>query len=121
MIHLSKLPKTWLIDVDGTLVKHNGYLEGKDELLDGVIDFFEKIPQQDKVILLTARKEECKKDLEDFLAEYNVKYDFIIFNLPSGERILINDDKPSGLKCAYAVCKQRDQKLDFQFQIDKDL
>ena len=51
MIHLSKLPKTWLIDVDGTLVKHNGYLEGKDELLDGVIDFFEKIPQQDKVIL----------------------------------------------------------------------
>ena len=121
MINLSNLPKTWLIDIDGTIVKHNGYLEGKDELLDGVKGFFKKIQPEDTVILLTARKEKYKKDLEDFFAENNIKYDFIIFDLPPGERILINDDKPSGLKCAYAVCKQRDQKLDFKFQIDEDL
>ena len=33
---LSTLPKTWLFDIDGTLVKHNGYKEGGDVLLPGV-------------------------------------------------------------------------------------
>ena len=41
---LSTLPKTWIIDVDGTLVKHNGYLiDGEDTILDGVKEFFDKI------------------------------------------------------------------------------
>ena len=31
---LSTLPKTWILDLDGTVVKHNGYkLDGKDTLL----------------------------------------------------------------------------------------
>lgn len=38
---LSPLPKTWIFDVDGTIVKHNGYLTEKgDELLPGVRVFF---------------------------------------------------------------------------------
>ena len=41
---LSSLPKTWLIDIDGTIVKHNGHLNGEDELLSGVLEFFVKIP-----------------------------------------------------------------------------
>ena len=34
-LSLSKLPHTWILDLDGTIVKHNGYkLDGKDSLLE---------------------------------------------------------------------------------------
>ena len=33
-IEMSILPKTWILDLDGTIVKHNGYIEdGFDTLL----------------------------------------------------------------------------------------
>ena len=41
-MELSPLNHTWLIDVDGTIVKHNGYIiDGQDTLLDGVKEFFD--------------------------------------------------------------------------------
>ena len=70
MMEFSPLAKTWVLDVDGTLVKHNGYkIDGYDTLLDGVKDFFAKLPAEDKVVLLTARKEEFLPALKEFLAE----------------------------------------------------
>ena len=35
-MNLSGLPKTWLIDLDGTILAHNAHLEGADRLLPGV-------------------------------------------------------------------------------------
>src|SRR5574344_2050479 len=108
MLELSSLPKTWILDIDGTLVKHNGYkIDGYDTLLDGVKEFFEKISAEDKVVLLTARKGEYLKDLKIFLKKNNISYDYLICDMPMGERILVNDNKPSGLNCAYAVNKNR--------------
>ena len=49
MLTLSPLPKTWLFDVDGTIVKHNGHLHGGDELLEGVKEFFAQISTEDEV------------------------------------------------------------------------
>ena len=50
---LSSLPHTWILDVDGTIVKHNGYkIDGYDTLLAGVKEFFASLPSQDRVILL---------------------------------------------------------------------
>lgn len=122
MMEFSPLPKTWVLDVDGTLVKHNGYkIDGYDTLLDGVKEFFEQIHPDDKVILLTARKQEYLDNLKNFLLENKLRYDYIITDIPLGERILVNDNKPSGLKCAYAVCKERDSKLDIDFKINQDL
>ena len=44
---LSALPHTWILDLDGTLVEHNGYkIYGKDRLLKGVWDFYRSIPEQ---------------------------------------------------------------------------
>ena len=44
MLELSTLPKTWIFDIDGTIVKHNGYkFDGFDTLLDGVKDFFKEL------------------------------------------------------------------------------
>lgn len=121
-MELSTLAKTWILDVDGTLVKHNGYLiDGYDTLLDGVREFFEKIQPEDKIILLTARKEEYLEDLKNFLKENNLRYDYLLTDMPMGERILINDDKPSGLKCAYAVCKKRDEKLEIEVNYNTNI
>ena len=40
---ISSLKKTWLFDIDGTIVKHNGYkLDGEDTLLPGVAVIFLK-------------------------------------------------------------------------------
>ena len=37
---LKDLPKGWILDLDGTLVVHNGYKTGEDTILPGVKDFF---------------------------------------------------------------------------------
>lgn len=117
----SKLNKTWLLDLDGTVVIHNGYLHEGEKLLDGVKDFFEKIDQNDKVIFLTSRKSEYKEITENFLKENGIRYDFIIYDLPHGERILINDDKPSGLPVSFAINKKRDEELIINYSIDESL
>ena len=43
-----------------------------------------------------------------FLEENAVRYDMILFNMPMGERIVVNDRKPSGLETAVAVNLDRD-------------
>ncbi len=115
---LSSLAKTWLIDVDGTIVKHNGHLKGQDELLEGVKEFFAKISKEDKIILLTARHKKYRRRLVSFLASQGLRYDQIIFDMPHGERILSNDKKNSGLETAYAINKDRDAELRVSFKID---
>lgn len=122
MLEFSPLAKTWVLDVDGTLVKHNGYkIDGYDTLLDGVSEFFETLSPEDKVVLLTARKEEHLQDLKDFLAKNNICYDYLLTDMPMGERILVNDRKPSGLDMAFAINKNRDAAFDIAYKINEDL
>ena len=106
---LSTLAKTWIFDLDGTLVKHNGYrTEGRDSLLAGVKEYLDKIPQDDRIIILTSRKKEYKEETLRFLKENEIRYDEILFDMPMGERILVNDRKPSGLDMAIALNLDRD-------------
>ena len=109
--NFSNLSKTWLFDLDGTLVKHNGYKYGGDELLPGVSEFFESISKDDVVVILTARSSEYAEETEKFLIDNKIYFDYIIYDLPVGERILMNDEKPSGLKTAYAYNLVRDSGL----------
>ncbi|WP_294158093.1 hypothetical protein [uncultured Selenomonas sp.] len=118
---LSTLPKTWLLDIDGTLVKHNGYKEGGDVLLPGVEEFFSQLSPEDVVVLLTARPESNREETERFLQESGIRYDTILFGLPTGERILVNDDKPSGLSMGCVVRKRRDAPLRVDVKIDPSL
>lgn len=121
-LELSTLAKTWILDIDGTLVKHNGYkIDGHDTLLDGVKEFFEKISPHDKVVLLTARKEEYLPALKEFLKANNIRYDYLLTDMPMGERILVNDRKPSGLDMAFAINKNRDENLDIVYKINEEL
>lgn len=119
---LSPLPKTWIFDVDGTIVKHNGHLSSEgDQLLPGVLELFRSIPSTDIIVLMTARRTEHQNSLKDFLNKNNIRFDYLLCDLPQGERILINDLKPSGLKTAFAINKYRDKLMDLTFEIDKSL
>lgn len=109
---LSTLPKTWIFDLDGTIVKHNGYkIDGYDTLLDGVKDYIDALPKADFILFLTSRTDEYHDMTMDFLKEHDVRYDKIIFNMPMGERIVINDRKPSGINMAVAINIQRDNPV----------
>lgn len=105
---MSSLPKTWIFDLDGTLVVHNGYKTGKDRWLPGAAEYLRMIPEEDFILILTGRDEQLREETERFLKESCVRYNEILFGLPLGERILFNDDKPSGLPMAYAVNLSRD-------------
>lgn len=106
---LSTLPKTWIFDLDGTLVKHNGYkLDGEDTLLPGVKEYLASIPMEDKIIIFTSRTAEYKEETLQFLKKNHMRYDNILFDIPLGERIVINDRKPSGIDMAVALNVDRD-------------
>lgn len=107
---LSTLPKTWIFDLDGTLLKHNGYkADGTDTLLAGAKDYLDGIPEEDKIVILTSRTERYRQMTLDFLERHKIRYDEILFQMPMGERIIINDRKPSGLDMAIAMNMDRDK------------
>lgn len=109
-------PKTIICDIDGTLIKHHGNLSQQllkePELLPGTL---EKLNEWDRkgyqIILLTGRKESMRKITEEYLSKMGIFYDKLIMGVTSGERVLINDNKPSGQKTAFAVCIERNEGL----------
>ena len=118
-IKLSKnLSHTWFIDLDGSIVKHNGYIVDKeDSLLDGVSVFFRNIPTKDIIIITTSRKKKFKKKTIEFLKQNKIRFNEIMFDLPYGERILINDIKPNQkLKTSISINLKRNYGL-LKYQI----
>ena len=106
---LSTLPKSWIFDLDGTIVKHNGYkTDGKDSLLPGAKEYLDELPAEDRIIIFTSRTREFKEITLAFLQEQGVRYDDILFDMPMGERVVVNDIKPSGLETAIALNIERD-------------
>lgn len=121
-LEMSPLPKTWILDLDGTIVKHNGYkIDGEDSLLPGVEELLSQIRPEDYVIYITSRELEHKNDTESFLRKHRIRFDQIIYEAPYGERILINDNKPSGLKMAYAINTERDKASDLRIRINESI
>ena len=119
---LSPLNHTWLIDLDGTVLKHNGYkLYGEDRFLPGMRRFLRELPDGDMIIFLTSRSSEHSQSTERFLNLNKIRYDAIIYDVPFGERILINDQKPSGLNTAIAVNVQRDVGKPLSYHVNEML
>ncbi len=108
-LKLSTLSKTWIFDLDGTIVKHNGYkIDGYDTLLEGVKEYMDSIPMDDYIIFFTSRTDDVKKETIRFLHDKEIRYNEILFNMPMGERIVVNDRKPSGIDMAVAINIDRD-------------
>lgn len=119
---LSTLGHTWILDLDGTIVKHNGYkIDGGDSFLPGAEEFLKSIPDKDTIVFITSRNDEYREMTEEWLRKHEVRYNHIIFNAPYGERILINDDKPSGLKMGYAINICRNDMLNISLQENEEL
>ena len=121
-LNISNLRHTWFIDLDGTIFVHNKYKDLKKDVLcnSNVIKFFEKIPDKDYIIFTTSRSESfsklCEESIKRILClrqEYKIIYD-----LPHGERILINDKKPSGLNTAIAISNERNEFPLINIKID---
>ena len=111
-LKLSTLPKTWIIDLDGTVFQHNGFLTNEEEEpLPGIKELFQKISPDDYVIITTSRNEELRWVTEGNLNKSGLRYNLLLMGLPKGERVLINDRKPSGLKTAFAVNVTRDKGM----------
>ena len=72
-------------------------------------------------MFITSRTDESREITEDFLRKNGIHYDHIIFNAPYGERILFNDDKPSGLRMGVALNKKRDEEVKVDLVEDKTL
>lgn len=83
-LRLSPLKHTWVLDFDGTLVKHNGYKTGNDEWLPGAVEFLRSIPQGDLVILLTAREEAARERTLEFIRDAGVRIDHVSSKSPWG-------------------------------------
>ena len=119
---MSQLGKTWIFDFDGTLVEHNGYKTGEDKWLPGSKELLLSIPAEDYILILTARESQAREKTEKFLAENKIRYNNILFEMPMGERIMLNDSKPSGLKMAYAIeCKRNEGLGQVDVVIDESL
>ena len=128
---MESLNRTWFIDIDGTIVKHrtNDELDrvieemgeeshNFEEILPESLKFVKNLPEQDTVVLTTARETRHKDHTERLLKSMSFKYDLVIFNLRSGARILINDIKPPGvagnedpLQTAFAINVNRDEGI----------
>lgn len=120
-IELSNLNHTWFIDIDGVIAKHNSYLDGQDVINENIIKFFKSIPINDTIIITTSRQKKHKKITETFLKNHKIKFHCVIYDLPPGERIVINDKKPKGLKTAKAINTTRDNFLPLKIVINKNI
>lgn len=107
------MKKTWFLDFDGTLVLQKSYLSEEDTILQSTFDLFEAI-KNDYIVITTARPQEHKKRIIDFMKKYNLKFDEIICGLPTGPRVLINDKKNDGMKTAYSFNLERDRGIDIK-------
>jgi mannose-6-phosphate isomerase len=102
-------PKTIFCDIDGTILKHSGDIikNYKDEpiVLENVIDTIRYWDKNNfKIVLTTGRKESTREYTEKQLKDLGIIYDELIMGLPNGDRIIINDKKPNGLRnTAYAI------------------
>ena len=124
-LKISKLAHTWFIDLDGTIFKHNKYKDNGFDIIvnSNVRKFFDQISENDILIFTTSRSSSLSKLCERSLKEIlNIKQKFtIIYGLPHGERILVNDSKPSGMITSLAINIDRDNFPEFFIDEDQNI
>ncbi len=115
---MSTSPKTVFCDIDGTLLKHHGDIFANAagagaEILPGVYDALKEWERRNyRIVLITGRKESQRKATEEILHSLHIPYDVLLMGLPNGDRVLINDRKPEGVRAtAYAVSPARNAGL----------
>src|SRR5687767_2641507 len=104
------LPKTRIVDIDGCVLFHYQDMScqhlNKPILLPGVLDNFKQWERNgDFILLTTGRKPSTRKATIKQLNELGLFWNEIVFGLPRGSRIIVNDFKPNSTEpTALAVC-----------------
>ena len=104
--------KTIFIDIDGTMLRHNGDLSKQmitpPVVLPEVVERFNDWNRKGYHIVLTTGRKECMRKMTvKALLDNGIFYDQLVMGLPRGERILINDTKPDMNQTAraFVVCR----------------
>lgn len=97
---LDSIPETIILDIDGTILKHQGDLYNINlnipELLPGVKEKFDEWDKAScKIILISGRRESMRAVTEQHLRSLGLFWDQLILGAGRGRRILVNDMKPS--------------------------
>lgn len=106
------MSKTLIIDIDGTLVDHQGS-GGRQaiknlSLLPGVAEAFSNYDSKGyNIILLSGRRESSRKATEKQLSDLGLFWDQLILGVKGWPRYLINDRKPEGTCTASAISLDR--------------
>lgn len=106
---LSHLGRTWLLDLDGVLVKHRSALTNPKDLLPGVREFFETLDPKDLVFIVTARTAEERPQIRRFFRKLGFKIHRVVCGATTGLRTLVNDLKPDGSVTAKSINVVRNQ------------
>ena len=61
--------------------------------------------------MTTARRESLREKTKEDLSRLGIPYDTLIMGISKGQRIIINDKRPSGEETAFAINIKRDEGL----------
>jgi len=108
--------KTIFIDIDGTVLRHNGDLTTQVvtncDVLDGVVQKFNDWNRKGYHIILTTVRKECMRDLTiNQLKKAGLFYDQLVMGLPRGQRVQINDKKPDMENTAVSFSVERNKGI----------
>jgi NDP-sugar pyrophosphorylase family protein len=113
--------ESFFYDIDGVIIEHDAGYHSRIGRYDydsrEISENISKIRQQyifgGLICLTTARPEEERKPLEDYLHKVGVPYDQLVMGLNPGKRILINDRKRTSpsVDSAVATSNIRNEKL----------
>jgi hypothetical protein len=110
-------PPTIILDIDGTLVYHEGnqkkQVKGLPKLLKDVHKRLEEWDRRGcKIILLTGRRESTRAITMRQLEKLGIYYDHLIMGVGPGARYLVNDRKPNSTEnTAVAINITRNEGL----------
>lgn len=105
--------KTVIIDIDGCVFEHHGkgasyQWSELPTLLPHVSESFDFLEADGAcIVLMTARPECCRADLEADLRLCGLFWHSLVMGVTSGPRYLINDAKPGADVTAYGITLKR--------------
>lgn len=117
MKDLDMRPRTYFIDIDGTLLVHKGKNQvenclGEGRCTVGALHFINDLHAYGHhVVLTTGRCENLRQATIDQLRRCGIAYHQLVMGLPPGVRILINDSKSDLPVTAYGITVKRDEGL----------
>ena len=114
---MSKRPKTIICDIDGTIFHHHcegldGQVLKETKILEGTIKKFREWDAAGhNIILITGRRESLRSLTVSELNKFGLYFDDLIMGVGGGDRILVNDRKPSGRDTAYSYNLDRNSGI----------